>query len=95
MSSLEVIFQTVNEHIGLNILKVNFFIKLDLFNGLNFICIFFILFKAQDIGKSIYVHVFGAYFGLAIARSMQDNRTIKNDKQISDRNSNMFSLIGF
>lgn len=34
MSTLEVIFQTVNEHIGLNIFKVVYFlIKFDLFIG--------------------------------------------------------------
>jgi ammonium transporter Rh len=50
--------------------------------------------KAYDVGESIYVHVFGAYFGLAVAKVLQINRHVESKKEGSLYYSDIFSLIG-
>lgn len=52
------------------------------------------VFKAYDIGKSTYVHVFGAYFGLSVAKYLQENRSIKSKKCESEYHSDLFSMLG-
>jgi ammonium transporter Rh len=69
MAFFEVIFQSINEHIGLEFLK------------------------AYDVGESMYVHVFGAYFGMAVAKVL-NNRRISSPKESSNYNSDLFSMIG-
>lgn len=69
MATVEVIVQSLNEHIGLKYLK------------------------AYDIGESMYVHVFGAYFGLAVAKVL-NNRDLENQNESSTYNSDLFSMIG-
>lgn len=50
---------------------------------------------AYDIGESIYVHVFGAYFGLAVAKVLQrTNKGIESTKESSHYHSDLFSMIG-
>jgi len=49
--------------------------------------------KAYDIGESMYVHVFGAYFGLAVAKVL-NNRDLENENESSTYNSDLFSMIG-
>jgi len=51
------------------------------------------IFKAVDVGESIYVHVFGAYFGLAVAK-MLHNKDIESNKESSHYHSDLFSMIG-
>lgn len=69
MALFEVVFQGINEHIGLDYLK------------------------AYDVGESIYVHVFGAFFGLAVAKVLHHKR-IENDYESSNYHSDLFSMIG-
>ena len=69
MATLEVVIQSVNEHIGVE------------------------YFKAVDIGESIYVHVFGAYFGLAVAKVL-NNKKVDNARESSVYHSDLFSMIG-
>ena len=49
--------------------------------------------KAYDIGESMYVHVFGAYFGLAVAK-MLNHRDLENENESSTYSSDLFSMIG-
>jgi ammonium transporter Rh len=46
------------------------------------------------VGESIYVHVFGAYFGLAVSRVLQSKKVIESSKESSHYHSDMFSMIG-
>jgi ammonium transporter Rh len=50
--------------------------------------------KAYDVGESIYVHVFGAYFGLAVARVLMTNKNIESTKESSHYHSDLFAMIG-
>jgi ammonium transporter Rh len=49
--------------------------------------------KAYDIGESIYVHVFGAYFGMAVAKVLH-HKEIENEKESSSYTSDLFAMIG-
>lgn len=40
-----------------------------------------IKFKAVDMGGSMYVHTFGAYFGLAVSYMITDSNILKNSKK--------------
>ena len=51
-------------------------------------------FKAVDIGGSMFVHTFGAYFGLAVARVLYKPEHSKNSNDSSNYNSDLFSMIG-
>ncbi|CAF0965964.1 unnamed protein product [Rotaria sordida] len=53
-----------------------------------------VLFCIYDAGESIYVHVFGAYFGLATSFTLQHRRTIESEKESSSYASDIFSMIG-
>ena len=50
---------------------------------------------AVDAGDTIFVHLFGAYFGLAISRVLYDEATTKSEKFGSTRISDMFSMVHF
>jgi len=50
--------------------------------------------RAADAGDTIFVHLFGAYFGLACSRVMYKNQYMHSAKQASARTSDMFSMIG-
>ena len=49
----------------------------------------------MDVGGSMFVHVFGAYFGLAVSRTMY-RKDIKDaePKNCSIYHSDVFSMIG-
>jgi len=49
---------------------------------------------AVDAGDTIFVHLFGAYFGLTASRVMYKPNLIDNVNQASGRTSDMFSMIG-
>jgi ammonium transporter Rh len=51
-------------------------------------------FNAIDIGGSIFIHTFGAYFGLAASFFVSPRRCEKSPNNSSTYNSNTFSLIG-
>ena len=69
MATIEVVLQSVNEYIGVDLLG------------------------AVDAGESIYVHVFGAYFGLAVAKVLH-HEEIESSQESSSYNSDLFSMIG-
>lgn len=50
----------------------------------------------HDIGESMYVHVFSAYFGLtaAISFSFPSHKDLENKNESSNYNSDLFSMIG-
>jgi ammonium transporter Rh len=51
-------------------------------------------FKVNDVGESMFVHVFGAYFGLALARVIYDKNVEDNDKNGEVYHSDLFAMIG-
>jgi len=52
------------------------------------------LFKALDVGGSIFVHAFGAYFGMAVARVLYKPSQTTSDKEESVYHSDLFAMIG-
>ncbi|XP_059087047.1 ammonium transporter Rh type B-B-like [Tigriopus californicus] len=49
---------------------------------------------AIDAGDSIFVHTFGAYFGLAVSRMLYSKHAVQNNKQGSAYTSDLFSMVG-
>ena len=49
--------------------------------------------KAYDVGESMYVHVFGAFFGLAVAKVLH-HREIESKDESSNYHSDLFAMIG-
>jgi ammonium transporter Rh len=49
--------------------------------------------QAYDVGRSIYVHLFGALFGLAVSKFLNCSG-VKSNKQASVYHSDVFALIG-
>jgi len=49
---------------------------------------------AVDAGDTIFVHTFGAYFGLAISRVLYDKRVDLSKNEGSSETHDMFSMIG-
>jgi ammonium transporter Rh len=49
--------------------------------------------KAYDVGESMYVHAFGAYFGLTVAKVLH-HKDLENENEGSNYNSDLFSMIG-
>ncbi len=50
-------------------------------------------FQGYDIGESVYVHVFGAYFGLAVSKVLTHNK-IESKNEGESYNSDLFAMIG-
>ena len=48
--------------------------------------------QASDVGASMLVHAFGAYFGLAVSFMLR--RDLKSDKEAPSYNSDIFAMIG-
>ena len=53
-------------------------------------------YQAVDMGGSMYVHTFGAYFGLAVSYIITDYERLENDKKKegSNKTSDTFAMIG-
>jgi len=49
---------------------------------------------AVDAGDTIFVHLFGAYFGLAMSRVLYDRSATTSSKAGANRISDLFSMIG-
>ncbi|CAK8689086.1 unnamed protein product [Clavelina lepadiformis] len=52
------------------------------------------IFKAVDVGGSIFIHAFGAYFGLAVARMLYKKAQTEHTKEGSIYHSDIFAMIG-
>ncbi|KAI0242301.1 Ammonium transporter Rh type B [Lamellibrachia satsuma] len=52
------------------------------------------IFRVSDVGNSMFVHTFGAYFGLAVSRVMYTPAIRETNKETTSYNSNIFSLLG-
>lgn len=50
--------------------------------------------KIHDIGGSMVIHAFGAYFGLAVSTFFDGKETKKNKNIGSDYNSNLIAAVG-
>lgn len=50
--------------------------------------------KAEDVGESMYIHAFGAYFGLAVARVLFSDNIKDSNKEGAVYHSDIFSMIG-
>jgi len=46
------------------------------------------------VGESMYIHAFGAYFGLAVARVLYNEKVASSHKAESVYHSDLFSMIG-
>ncbi len=53
-----------------------------------------VIFGAVDMGGSIFVHTFGAYFGLALSRTISKGNKKGHSKNGSSYNSDTFAMIG-
>ena len=51
-------------------------------------------FHAVDAGSSMYVHAFGAYFGLAVSRILYNNKIVAHEKETSRYTSDLFATVG-
>nr|AAY41908.1 Rh type C glycoprotein-like protein [Ciona savignyi] len=51
-------------------------------------------FQATDIGGSMFIHAFGAYFGLAVARVLYKKSQTQSKKEGSEYHSDIFAMIG-
>uniref|UniRef100_A0A2C9JEJ5 Ammonium transporter AmtB-like domain-containing protein n=2 Tax=Biomphalaria glabrata TaxID=6526 RepID=A0A2C9JEJ5_BIOGL len=52
------------------------------------------LLHVRDIGESMFIHTFGAYFGLAVARVLYTPDVEKSNKEGSVYHSDIFAMIG-
>jgi len=73
-------------------LAVMAFIEIVLFNVNEWIGRY--MFKAVDAGDTIFVHMFGAYFGLAVSRVIYNKKAHDNEKAAASHTSDLFSMIG-
>ena len=51
-------------------------------------------FHAADAGGAMFVHTFGAYFGLAVSRVLYSRKVVAHDKEISRYTSDLFATLG-
>jgi len=52
------------------------------------------LIGAVDAGDTIFVHMFGAYFGLAVSRMLYHGSVVESEKAAANYTSDLFSMIG-
>ena len=50
--------------------------------------------KYSDAGGSIIIHAFGAYFGLALSRTLYTKKALDSPKEESNYHSDLFAMIG-
>lgn len=51
-------------------------------------------FHVMDAGSSIYVHTFGAFFGLGVSRILYTPKIVAHDKETSRYTSDLFATLG-
>ena len=52
------------------------------------------VFKAADVGGSMLIHTFGAYFGLACSLMLYRRKATDNDRNSNVYHSDIFAMIG-
>jgi ammonium transporter Rh len=64
------------------------------FYAVNKVVLVFGVFKAEDVGGTLTIHLFGAYFGIAVARAFAKPKPISDKNNSSSQVSDVLSLIG-
>ena len=59
------------------------------------VVVVFAVLQVADVGGSMFVHAFGAYFGLAASRVLYREDVAKSEKEGSVYHSDIFSMIGW
>lgn len=52
------------------------------------------VFQVTDVGGSMFIHAFGAYFGLGVAWILQRDANENNEKEGATYNSDLSAMIG-
>lgn len=65
-----------------------------IFYTLNKVFIVFGLLKAEDVGGTITIHMFGAFFGLAASKALGPQEKVSASNNAASRVSDVFSLVG-
>lgn len=52
------------------------------------------VFHAVDAGSSMYVHTFGALYGLAVSRMLYNSKIVAHEKETSRYTSDLFATVG-
>ena len=52
------------------------------------------IFHAVDAGSSMYVHTFGAFYGLAVSRILYKSKIVAHEKETSRYTSDLFATVG-
>lgn len=103
MGILETIVYTGNSYVGYNIFKVCVFTVDYIYDLLLYDYIFilyvhmYILFKVTDVGGSIFIHTFGAYFGLGVScvlTKRMEGQLLDKSLEQSSYTSDLFAMIG-
>ena len=50
--------------------------------------------EAADVGRSLLIHTFGAYFGLSVSLILYKKRAFEEDKTSSTYRSDLFAMLG-
>lgn len=65
-----------------------------IFYTLNKVFIVFGILKAEDVGGTITIHMFGAFFGLAASKALGPQEKVSASNNAASRVSDVFSLVG-
>lgn len=90
---IEVFLYALNEFIGAELLKVSWFtsvINESIKKSINQLLIL----QAIDVGGSMFIHTFGAYFGLSMSLVMRKNAECESSKEGATNTSDLFAMIG-
>ena len=87
MAFFEVIVTVISEHFAINVLLVSYQTSIG-----TIICKKIL--QASDVGGSMVIHVFAAYFGLAMAKVLHKKSVVDNQNQEPVYHSDIFSMIG-
>lgn len=97
MGIIEIAIFTGNSYLGSHVFKVHLFSGgiIELTRPHLYYTVF--LFQAVDAGDSIFVHAFGAYFGLGVSFILNRNKKETEDENSlegSSYTSDLFAMIG-
>ncbi len=94
MALIQIAIYACNEYIVIEILQVLFLFWILFWYHASIMQLNWITFwsKVSDIGTSLLVHVYGAYFGLTVSFVLR--RDVLSEKEGSSYNSNISAMIG-